>query len=368
MCHGWLLFGLQTQHAAGSDPDIDLIQWLYFHDELVNHAKLGKQNLIIFTHAPFWLLQGRPGQRLSSLLDVILELGNITLHAIIAGDIHHYSRYVPKRKGGLNPQLIVSGGGGALLHSTFTLKTEINVTWQLQSGVMVTPYKLASNYPSKNQSLSVLQKLWFQNWKFGLFLLAIIFFLHLTFRAITHSPASVCFFLWVIFLFAYWYFDLSKFIIAAPLEVLQIVLLCLVIQSLWLLITQKIFGKVGEETPFSSRLRSLPETLEFGVGVLLPALPILLLLTMHLPVLTTLLHKANLLDDFLFSGLGVADYKNFLRIHLTNNTGNIHVIGIPSVTGHDEILFIPDEEYFGLFHAISRQEIWTELVDLVRIG
>lgn len=56
------------------------------------------------------------------------------LHALIAGDVHHYSRYVSQEK---DLQLITAGGGGAYLAPTHTVDEKLCINWPTEHGNLV---------------------------------------------------------------------------------------------------------------------------------------------------------------------------------------------------------------------------------------
>ena len=138
--HNTWLLGIDVQLNA----DIDYPQLCYFkeiaRDQFKEHDKI-----ILCTAEPSWVYQSfdkkdRSQERLIFFIDRILfDNGNdqddnksykeknkdIELVAILTGDLHHYSRYEVIDKDGRKRQLITAGGGGAFMHSTHTLKSNI---------------------------------------------------------------------------------------------------------------------------------------------------------------------------------------------------------------------------------------------------
>merc|ERR1719440_17461 len=96
----------------------------------------------------------------------ILTLLGPKLRMLLAGDIHHYSRYSPKlaQEG---PELVISGGGGAFLHPTHL-------------HVEVAGYTRAAAYPSGVVSRALALRNPFQfrrrNWAWELLLGTIMVF------------------------------------------------------------------------------------------------------------------------------------------------------------------------------------------------
>mmetsp|Transcript_42182 Transcript_42182/g.106415 ORF Transcript_42182/g.106415 Transcript_42182/m.106415 type:complete len:741 (+) Transcript_42182:840-3062(+) len=115
----WLFLGIHNQHFAGHAPDIDRAQERWFRRELnvqidsASRANISVLNVVLVMHAPVWLESSGVGTRLSELFQ-FLSGAPFHVHALIAGDLHYYSRH--QSQAGV--ALIVSGGGGAFTHST----------------------------------------------------------------------------------------------------------------------------------------------------------------------------------------------------------------------------------------------------------
>lgn len=124
--HDWWIWGLDTQLTHS----FDMGQIQYFRAITAHMADCGKAKIILCMPEPPWYDAAEPGreQSLAQSLDRILppSLGRDRICAIIAGDWHHYSRYVGVRNG-LN--LITAGGGGAFLAPTHHLKETLTVSW-----------------------------------------------------------------------------------------------------------------------------------------------------------------------------------------------------------------------------------------------
>lgn len=99
------------------------------------------------------------------------------IHAVLAGDTHHYSRYSAAEDG---TQFITSGGGGAFLHPTHQLTDNIRVTWmgedrnlslKTEPGEGHKATGTPACYPSREDSLKLLsgnRNFPFMNWQFSL--------------------------------------------------------------------------------------------------------------------------------------------------------------------------------------------------------
>jgi hypothetical protein len=132
--YNWWIWGVDV--ALGDDLDASQVE--YFKAITAQMKKDKKADasahpkIIIILHAPDWT---KPAYRaLERVCEEARQTGEIC--AIMAGDLHHYSRYQsvgPQAPGGKEPSrdpplnLIVSGGGGAFAHSTHDLKTHLDV-------------------------------------------------------------------------------------------------------------------------------------------------------------------------------------------------------------------------------------------------
>jgi calcineurin-like phosphoesterase family protein len=84
----------------------------------------------------------------------------------LSGDTHHYARY----ESGFGTQFVTSGGGGAFLHGTHSLRSAITLDWLKRPSQTLA---LRACYPSKKESLKLLSgnfRFPLLNWDFGLLL------------------------------------------------------------------------------------------------------------------------------------------------------------------------------------------------------
>jgi hypothetical protein len=148
----WWLWGVDIE----SDSLIDEPQ-LDFFAAVAAEAGPGSK-LVLATAVPSWiLLRRQPGayHNLAFLERTLLRPAGIDLRLTIAGDNHHYSRYVhrgPDEQTGPTHK-ITAGGGGAFLHPTHVLPSvaDVRVSGD-QPGDEVARYALASAYPSRARS------------------------------------------------------------------------------------------------------------------------------------------------------------------------------------------------------------------------
>jgi hypothetical protein len=124
--HNWWIWGLDTQLTR----NFDMGQIEYFRAVSRHMMDREKAKIIICIPEPSWYETAETGdesgypESLSKILPTSFEHGEVC--AVIAGDWHHYSRYVGVQTG-LN--LITAGGGGAFLAPTHHLPETLNVSW-----------------------------------------------------------------------------------------------------------------------------------------------------------------------------------------------------------------------------------------------
>lgn len=189
--HGWWLFGTDL----GLSADIDLEQFKFFADVAAHMNEADA--VIIVNHEPHWVLENEylfegsePAEKnLQELIDTHLK-GRVRLR--LAGDLHHYTRHVPTYSSNSKenererqkhaatseafsslgqrdvstpnePELIVSGGGGAFLHGTYTFKNDVFFGEKKQK------YERVCCYPDEATSLALgwlnLVNFRFRNWR-----------------------------------------------------------------------------------------------------------------------------------------------------------------------------------------------------------
>jgi len=202
---GWLMpqersyFALKLQKGwwllaadLGLSADVDLEQFKFFAD--VASSMDESDAVIIVTHEPHWVLDSEYNadqlaeENLRELMDTHLK-GKVRLR--LAGDLHHYTRHSPvfssspplpktsirsisltdrghcydaTRSVATNdPELIVSGGGGAFLHGTHTFRKYVNVGESQQK------YKRVCCYPDEKTSTRLgwinMLHFRFRNWR-----------------------------------------------------------------------------------------------------------------------------------------------------------------------------------------------------------
>lgn len=120
LAEDWWLWGLDIQLTGYVDqPQVNYFRQMA--GSLSDDAKV-----IICTAQPSWLKADRPGAVEYRSLNYITEIirrakGDARACLLLAGDIHHYSRYTAEN---LGMQFVTAGGGGAFLHPMHQLQHE----------------------------------------------------------------------------------------------------------------------------------------------------------------------------------------------------------------------------------------------------
>ena len=202
--HDWWIWGVDVALGDG----IDSGQLSYFQEIVKTMDRKENPKIVIILHAPDWT---KPAYR--ALMRVCREArqkGEVC--AILAGDLHHYSRYqsfkptkdAPERNPPL--ELIVSGGGGAFAHPThdqpslLELDSAVAGRGSLDTGPLAVEidkepdyhFRAMSFYPSKPLSRWLaLKNLWlpFHNKRFAL----LVGFIYLFFAWVFNSSVPAGF-------------------------------------------------------------------------------------------------------------------------------------------------------------------------------
>lgn len=117
MPYNWWLWGVDL----GLTDTIDDAQLDYFHT--MSEATKPGDNIIIITHAPGWVNNNMDGLHEMTML---ARSNGARVPLVLAGDLHHYSRYYSPEAG---VHMITSGGGGAFAHATHQLQSRMSVEW-----------------------------------------------------------------------------------------------------------------------------------------------------------------------------------------------------------------------------------------------
>ena len=118
----WWIWGIDL----ALNVTIDDAQKDYF--QMMSSQTKPDEKVIIILHAPLWQVKGD-----MKYLHEISELARnkgAEVVAVLAGDLHFYSRYHTQSER-LDMQLITSGGGGAFAHPTHQEPTKKKIKWPL---------------------------------------------------------------------------------------------------------------------------------------------------------------------------------------------------------------------------------------------
>jgi len=162
--HNWWLWGVDVQ----LESDIDGPQKAYFHRRAAEMQS--GDRVILCTPEPSWVyaeLGDRAAHRnLQYLEEQVIQEHDATLEVVIAGDLHHYCRY--QQVNG-ERQLITSGGGGAFMHGTHNLPETLQRDKQEGSA----HYEKKQSFPAAKCSATLMWKnllFPFLNPRFSLFI------------------------------------------------------------------------------------------------------------------------------------------------------------------------------------------------------
>jgi hypothetical protein len=122
--HDWWIWGPDIQFSSHLDDS----QISYFN--LIADQMGPDHKVILCLSEPSWLIQQSTYDENENLnaISMIARKHGAKICAVIAGDSHHYARYVAQDIG---TNFITSGGGGAFLHATHDLRTELEIEWPL---------------------------------------------------------------------------------------------------------------------------------------------------------------------------------------------------------------------------------------------
>lgn len=149
--HRWWLWGVDIQSGSLIDEP-----QLAFFSQVAATARRGDR-LVLATAVPTWTQLERDPQAYRNLAYIertLLRPAGIDLKLTVAGDLHHYARYVHRGDDdAVGPtHKITSGGGGAFLHPTHDLPRSATVGVTPDDPDDVERYDLAARYPSARRS------------------------------------------------------------------------------------------------------------------------------------------------------------------------------------------------------------------------
>lgn len=165
----WWLWGIDIALIR----DMDQPQADYFAGALKRIPDYS--NIILCSAEPGWYYAPEDGDSYRTLgyaasIAANAEKKNLRMPLVLSGDSHHYARY-----SGAGAEFITSGGGGAFLHGTIELESEIPIDWYKHYHAKLA---LKRAYPSREESISLLKgdlNFWRDNPGFSWTLAAIYF-------------------------------------------------------------------------------------------------------------------------------------------------------------------------------------------------
>ncbi|CCD99035.1 metallophosphoesterase [Bradyrhizobium sp. STM 3809] len=169
----WWIWAMDIQLADDMDqPQADYFNLIAQSDQLLPGSRI-----ILCTAEPGWLYTDT-NTKSWEIVDYALGIAakankQLTIPLLLSGDTHHYSRY----QAGDGTQFVTSGGGGAFLHPTHQLKSDVSVRWTDRTVPLTLGRRNGGQepaaYPPMPTSRSLLwRNLWFAltNWDFSIFM------------------------------------------------------------------------------------------------------------------------------------------------------------------------------------------------------
>lgn len=367
--HRWWMFGTDIQLQT----DIDKPQLDYFTNIARSMIQPGDQ-VILCPANPFWV-EGAGGKgdayhNLAFFERTVIQKYGATLAVTLTGDLHHYAHYRSDTGADRTSHKITAGGGGAYLFPTHRLPRKITLDRADPVDRSATDrYELGATFPSPTESKRIVWgclKLPLVNWQFGLCIGALYLFyawvvqsaskmlngfgttslmervdptplgdlgviLSAWWRSIAHSPFAVVMTLAIVVGLTFFPQEeqpglgetircrVAGFVHGLCHLALNLALLCL---FAWL----NLHVLAMKEDQFCQIVLFCVEMLLIGG-------------TLGSAVMACYLIAANLLlgihTNEVFSAQSIADYKNFLRLHIdAAGTLRIYPIGVRRVCRH----------------------------------
>lgn len=362
--HNWWIWGIDIQLEA----DIDQPQLDYFTSLAVREDFKGAR-VILCTGSPSWVATLKEGpaayQNLGHFENSVVYENGGRVVLTLTGDLHHYCRY--HNADGTN-QKITAGGGGAYLYGTHRMPRQLELD-DVEDDKPPVKYKRAAVYPkfgtSRRLSLAGLLRFPFCNWKFSLLLGGFYVLnawimqsasekygetllgklaqapldlsglsetLEAAIDVLTHSPASVAFSLLLVGgLIAFADGKSWRRYVAGGIHGLLHLTLNVLLSWVFVRISMSVIAWCkGDKTILSEKAEAILadngwHTLLFsGEMLVFGSLLAAFLFSLYL-VIGDLLFGLH--TNEAFSSQSIADYKNFLRVHL-NKKGEVRIYSL----------------------------------------
>ena len=380
--HNWWIWGADIQLAQYLDAG----QVLYFEGvaEAMKQHPTEAPKIILCTAEPSWNKESAEtlqGEDNLSHITQIADSAGARICAVIAGDYHHYSRYVAGEAG---THFITAGGGGAYAAPTHILKNRRKVNWlgsaaNLSLRSMIKDGKASATpacWPSRGTSRTLsLKTLAFPFTNYGYAVaLGVFYWLMMWVFATTKFEAPPWAGKTVSQVILAKDFDLlPELFLVTPLAAAENVMLGILSLALWIVLYVYADGKYGRRVKallatvhwvahvatmialyflisFTSvefiewvwpiatpMLQSLDIDTTTAVRDLVRAILVFPLETVFLGGIVAALVWATYLtisclfglhSDQAFASMGIADYKNFLRMRIEPSKITIYPIGL----------------------------------------
>ena len=157
--HNWWLLGIDFQLDGRINPS----QRLYFESMIAQLSDADR--VILCVASPFWTTQSAAAEAASvDWLSRLCAKKGAQVRLVLAGDMHHYSRYTTQpdstdAEALTSPTLITAGGGGAFLHPTHGLPETTSVSLAQptnEPNAADIPAQLTTRFPSQQTSRRLL--------------------------------------------------------------------------------------------------------------------------------------------------------------------------------------------------------------------
>lgn len=344
--HDWWIWAIDIQLEA----DIDLMQLEYF--ETIKAKMAAGAKVIICTAEPSWVFfangtdAGYKSLRYFENRFLCDPAQPFEYVLSLTGDLHHYSRYECSASE-VKTQKITSGGGGAFLHPTHNLPSSIK---NIREGDLT----LKKTFPSKEESKSILYRNFLFPWynkSFSIYIGALFLLIAWIIQSKTYGIEQSTFIAYIgkISLgdFNAFFLELGRLYSNNLILFAFNILLLIFLYSIGNIPTNLKFQPAVYKTVSAlhgiiqifvfylvlwllSHLHfNLPQQIDFlllqililGVG----GLAVSTIFGIHLILTNSLLGNH---DNESFSSLHYEGFKNFLRMHITENSISIYPIGL----------------------------------------
>jgi hypothetical protein len=327
--HRWWLFAIDTQ----LDVYIDKPQLRYF---MAAARDLQPDDRVILCAArPTWVISQQSPDAYDSLdffVRTIVEPTGARVPVMLSGDAHHFARYTGSGPDGRGRELVTCGGGGAYLVGTAHLPSTITVpppaTLTRRASAPQT-YDLAATYPTQGQSRALGWRIF---WRLPMRNPGLLVLLGLTQTLLMFAMRTA---------HGRW---LNAPIAVAVVAVLAGTVLFATVTALdrtkvrhWVAallhwVPHVALGVAGTAVWTALPLAHLPNPWSILLAVVIYAPVIAVLDSWIVGLYLIVASRFQVNVNELYAGLGIEDYKSFLRLHIsTDGSLTIYPIAVDDV-------------------------------------